>query len=190
MIDPILNHPFKAPVDQITIEEIAHSLSRQCRFMGYVDDFYSVAQHSVILFKWFRENNAPISIQQWALMHDACEAFIQDIPSGKGGYKQSLFIDYDGGINTMDDLERITQAKIGKRFNLSPKDYPPEEVMNGDKRIIADEFFYMRTLFPPTYELQIILKEIKPLEVGRIVSWKPNDAKEIFLAAARRLNIE
>jgi hypothetical protein len=62
--------------DDILIEDIAHALSHQCRFGGHIPKFYSVAQHSV-----FCANNPFISKKLEALMHDASEAYLLDIPS-------------------------------------------------------------------------------------------------------------
>lgn len=60
----------------LNIEDIAHSLSMQVRFGGHLPKPYTVAQHcymaSIIAD---REN------QLTALMHDASEAYLLDIPS-------------------------------------------------------------------------------------------------------------
>jgi len=69
-------NPFEPTPDQITIEDIAHSLSMQCRFAGHLPKFYSVAQHSVEC-----SNMVNSHFQLQALMHDASEAYLLDIPS-------------------------------------------------------------------------------------------------------------
>ena len=42
-------YPLNPCMDDIDIIDIAHSLSLQCRFTGHLSEFYSVAQHSVMV---------------------------------------------------------------------------------------------------------------------------------------------
>ena len=60
--------------EQITIQDISAGLSKICRFSGQITRFYSVAQHSVILSKIVPDN-----LKRVALLHDASEAYLQDI---------------------------------------------------------------------------------------------------------------
>ncbi|MGV8136511.1 MAG: hypothetical protein AB2L20_14980 [Mangrovibacterium sp.] len=73
LIDPLNPDP-----DQICIEDIAHALSNICRFGGHSRMFYSVAQHSVRCSQHFNETD-PEALA--ALLHDASEAYLMDIPS-------------------------------------------------------------------------------------------------------------
>lgn len=65
----------------ISISDIAQSLSRLPRFNGHTEEFYSVAQHSVLVSLLLEERCYCPFIQFVGLMHDATEAYTSDIPS-------------------------------------------------------------------------------------------------------------
>jgi len=67
---------FDPKPEMICIEDIAHSLANQCRFGGHLPKFYSVAQHSIFCSKM-----AGVDYKLQALLHDASEAYLLDIPS-------------------------------------------------------------------------------------------------------------
>lgn len=67
---------FNPDPEQICIEDIAHALANQCRFSGHTSKFYSVAQHSVMVSR-----RVPDRFKLQALMHDASEAYMLDIPT-------------------------------------------------------------------------------------------------------------
>lgn len=67
---------FDATEGMLAIEDIAHALSQQCRFAGHLTRYYSVAQHCI--------NCANLALPEHklaALLHDASEAFLLDIPT-------------------------------------------------------------------------------------------------------------
>lgn len=66
--------------EQVNIVTIAHALSQQNRFGGHTAHPYSVAQHSLVCLELARLWNLSPSVQLQALMHDAAEAYIVDVP--------------------------------------------------------------------------------------------------------------
>lgn len=67
--------PLDPRPDEIHIEDIAHSLSLQCRFAGHTLVHYSVGEHSYLLSTLCSPDNA-----LWGLLHDAAEAYLVDLP--------------------------------------------------------------------------------------------------------------
>lgn len=93
---------FETDPETISIEDIAHGLSNHCRFGGQLPEFYSVAQHCIECF-----HIAPDEYKKEALLHDASEAYINDIASP---IKKEL-PDYNM-------LEYKLMSTIAKKFNF------------------------------------------------------------------------
>lgn len=108
------------PAD-VRITDIAHALSNLCRFGGHVNKFYSVAEHSVHVSYLVPEKYALT-----ALLHDATEAYIVDLPRP---IKQQL-PDY----KRLED--RVWQA-IAARFGLCTEQ--PECVKHADNAMLLAE---------------------------------------------------
>jgi hypothetical protein len=72
--------PLDARADELAIEDIAHALSMACRYAGHCLQFYSVAEHSVHICRWLRQQGSNTDTQLKGLMHDAPEAYLVDVP--------------------------------------------------------------------------------------------------------------
>jgi 5'-deoxynucleotidase YfbR-like HD superfamily hydrolase len=105
-----------ATIDDIDVEDIATALSNICRFAGHLPEFYSVAQHSVLV-----SQIVPPEFAFEALMHDAAEAYCQDIPAPL----KALLPDYQRMETYIDGLIRfkfgisLEQAAVVKYADLT-----------------------------------------------------------------------
>ncbi len=141
------------------IVDIAHGLSNICRFGGQCQAFYSVAQHSVYVSHLVTLEN-----RFAALMHDAAEAFLGDIPRPL----KRLLPDYRA-------LEDLTERAIATRFRFRwPMD---PEIKEADKAMLAAEQLQLmrnRDGWSDTKGVQAAGIDIIP--------WDPPEAKRQFLA--------
>lgn len=74
-------NPLALQPEDIRIEDIAHHLSNICRYTGACPLNYNVAQHSVLISWRFETRGAGRELQLAGLLHDAGEAYLNDIAS-------------------------------------------------------------------------------------------------------------
>ena len=108
--------------DSICIEDIAHALSHVNRFAGHLEKPYSVAQHSFHV-----ANNVSKEFKLAALLHDASEAYIGDMPSP---FKK-LMPDYK---KIEDQIMTAISLKFGFQYPL------PKEVKTVDGEFLWVEW--------------------------------------------------
>jgi len=116
--------PLDPRVEEIRIEDIAHSLSLQCRYAGHTRDFYSVAQHSVIVSEICDPEDAI-----WGLLHDGGEAYLIDLPRP---------IKHLPDLSAYRAAERALQAVIMERFGIRTPE--PESVQRADRAMLWIEY--------------------------------------------------
>ena len=73
-------NPVKPDKELLNIEDIAHSLSMQCRANGHYKTFFSVAAHCVVCAKEAVARGYSKRLVLACLLHDATEAYISDVP--------------------------------------------------------------------------------------------------------------
>ncbi len=155
--------PLDPREDDLDIEDIAHSLSRQCRFNGHCRDFYSVAEHAVRVSRAVSENHA-----LWGLLHDAGEAYLTDLPRP-----------IKDQIGIYRDLENQLLKVVARRYGLR---WPiPVEVDVADTALLITEARDLLVAPPVPWGL-----EAEPLEEV-IVPWSMDEAKSVFLARFEEL---
>ncbi|HGE8299586.1 TPA: HD family hydrolase, partial [Serratia marcescens] len=145
-------------LDAIDIDDIAQALSNICRFAGHLDDFYSVAQHSVLVSRL-----VPPELALEALLHDASEAYCQDIPAPL----KALLPDYR-------DIEASVDNVIRSLFGL-PLAHSPE-VKHADLVMLATE---RRDLGIDDGDKWDILDGIAPTDEFVIHPLNPRQARQL-----------
>ncbi len=72
-------NPLEPQTDEISIFDIAHSLSYMCRANGHIKNFFSVAQHCINCSFEAKARGFSEKLQLALLLHDASEAYLADI---------------------------------------------------------------------------------------------------------------
>jgi 5'-deoxynucleotidase YfbR-like HD superfamily hydrolase len=156
------------------LDDIAHALSNLCRFAGHTKQFYSVAQHSVLVARIVAANaavNAEFTEADYnmltavALFHDASESVLADLPAPV----KVLVPEYKR-------LEKNVQAWIMRTMGLSEEE--PDLVKTADKVAVATESYY---LLGENTE-----PRLQPLKMT-ILPLHPATAKGEFISAASEL---
>jgi hypothetical protein len=68
-------------VDMVDERDLAHSLAHICRFNGHTSEYFSVAQHCVLVADLLRHKGFSPLHQFQGLLHDSSEAYLCDLPS-------------------------------------------------------------------------------------------------------------
>jgi hypothetical protein len=151
--------PMDPRADEIYIEDVAHALSMACRYAGHCRRFYSVAEHCVLMARQVAPEH-----RLWALLHDASEAYLTDVPRPVKpflpGYREA---------------EDRLMGAICERFGLTPG--MPAEVKRVDSAILNDE--RAQNMCHSRFDWSI---DPTPLGVT-LQFWEPAEAERQFLAA-------
>lgn len=116
--------PLDPRPDDVDIRDIARSLSMMCRYAGHVRKFYSVAEHCCHIFDAVADLDDEVRL--WALLHDASEAYLVDVPRPVKPH-----------LTNYREIEDAVMQSVAQRFGLmSPM---PGVIKDLDRRILADE---------------------------------------------------
>ena len=164
--------PLEPVAEDVEIEDIAHALSNQCRFGGHCRVFYSVAQHSCVVADVVAALGEGPEAQLWALLHDASEAYLLDLPHPIK-HRTELGEAYRA-------IEAPLQAAICDRFGLPVES--PAAVKEADRAVLASErLAFMRDAgdWPELEGVEAIDLLLEP--------WLPARAAREFLERFARL---
>lgn len=145
----------KLTEDDICLDDIAHHLSKICRYGGAMDFdlHYSVANHCIALCQYAIDTNESEDLQRALLMHDASEYLLGDMVTA---VKEQL-PDYRG-------LEKKVEQLIISKYSLPPINSEVWDfVKYYDTRILLDE---ARQFLPDHVQVfQNQLYGVKPLDI-------------------------
>lgn len=154
--------------DNIIINDIAVSLSNICRFAGHLSQFYSVAQHAVLCSQL-----VPAEFAFEALMHDASEAYCQDIPAPL----KRLLPDYQR-------MEEKVDVAIREKYNLPQ--FMSTPVKYADLVMLATE---RRDLGLDDGSFWPVLEGIPATDMFRVTPLAPGQAYEQFIERFNELSV-
>lgn len=121
---------------QVDPIDLAHSLSLINRFNGHTKFPYSVAQHSLLGAKWMLESGESSTYALYFLLHDAHEAYLGDITRPVMKYfGQSM----TSARREIEGKMARWQRVIIERFDLEPRAFSMEKVVETDERMLATE---------------------------------------------------
>lgn len=146
----------------IFVDDIAQGLSQVCRFAAQSSEFYSVAQHSVLVSRL-----VPQKYARWGLMHDAAEAFMGDMARPL----KRLIPQYK-------ELEIRLMKAIAERFDLP---WPqPDCVKEADQVALALEGSKFMAGREDEYGISTLGKQIG-MAVNAVFSATPREGRTMFL---------
>jgi len=159
--------PLDPRAGEVHVIDIAHALANACRFGGHCEQFYSVAEHSVLV-----SLVVPQRLALAALLHDASEAYVVDIPRPikpyLAGYKE---------------IEAQVQAAVHERFGIGPLDNSDQQaIKDADNAVLLAEADQIMKDHPAPWSVPG-----EPAKV-RVTCWVPDRAKELFLARWAEIN--
>jgi len=157
---------------------------RQGRFSGQTPQFYTIAQHSVLVMEILRPLARTLGgargeqLLRCGLMHDAAEAFIHDITRPL----KILLPDYRR-------VEAVLETRIARRFGIEWTANRHQQVKRADLIALAIE---KRDLLGITDPWPVVADiESQELAHHRITrAWHPDEAQDAFLAAFRMLGLD
>lgn len=152
-------YPLDPRPEDIDPVDIAHALAMICRYGGHCREFYSVAEHCVLMSHAVAPEDA-----LWALLHDAGETYVGDMVRP---LKHSLPAYRVAEDNIM--------TAVCDRFGL--EHLCPPSVKEADLRILHDERNALMGHPPLPWTA---IEQVKPLGVT-IHCWSPPRASSEYL---------
>lgn len=181
-------NPINPTVDMIHLEDIATALSNNCRWSGHTPEPYSIAQHSIMVMAVLEivlGKSCTNEMRRQALLHDASEAYMCDIPAP---LKQQM-PEYE---RIEEGLQKTIAIKFGVRFPWN------EAVHLADKASMVvleapicdkkrDWFSYYDETEPYRSWIKALEARALPMMTDKV--WPAYVARSVFMEAAEALEL-
>lgn len=158
-------NPYELERENFDPRIIAQTLSRTCRFWGQTSEFYSVAQHCLVMESLFDD----IELKKWAMGHEVFEGLTgMDVPSPikHSPAMESYRLAEDRCLDLFSDI-----------YNLSKP--TPKEIKIADDRLkvtealrfMSNNHYWLEMAQP--FKLSIIGKplDMKEAEIAFLTRW-------------------
>jgi len=173
-------HLYGDDPDDICLEDIAHATGNLCRYTGHVREFYSVAEHMVLVSNIIRAYGGSLMEQREGHMHDATEAYLCDIAAP---FKAELGKYYE--------LEAMVWKRIAAKYGLPEVHSPIVKTadwtalfIEAKHLVVADHTKWKGyDLHGPAAE-DFMINHPEIVSVGH----NPKSAKTLWLDEYKRLN--
>ena len=169
--------PLDPRIEDISIEDIAHALSLQCRFAGHCRTFYSVAEHSVrvsLLIEAWNVREGYSGAWRYtsclaALLHDASEAYCIDVPRPLKPY-----------LTGYKAIEADVMSAVERWAGLNPGACSVPAIKHADEVLLATE---ARDLMKITHPWHLKAEPLPDV----ILPWWSHTAESRFIARFNEL---
>ena len=143
-------YPLDPRPEDVTLEDIMHSLSMQVRYTGHAPEAYTIAQHSVLVShraQHLAEQHGMVKsycvdAARYGLLHDATEAYLVDVPRP---IKPML--------KNYAEIEAQVMVAIALRFGLG-EEAPEVKQADNDTLIAEAAMFFPEELRPAPWSVK------------------------------------
>jgi len=165
-------------IEQVRLRDIAHSIGLQCRYMGHCSQFYSVAEHSVLVSELAQACGENLLTVRCCLLHDVHEAFVGDFPSP-----------LKRAVPELGEYERKVEVSVHDAFGLPYEDDPVWKLVK-HYDIMALHMEAVLLLRSPEWVDDDILDQVPgEFRHGGVRGWNPEIATEMFMRRCTQLSI-
>lgn len=154
----------RADHEQVDIEDIVNATSKICRFSGNCSTFYSVAEHSVRVTR-----RLPPHLQLAGLLHDACEAYLSDVPKPVKDLPEM-----EGYMVVEADIMRAIEYHFGLPQNVLESD----EIKQADHEMVCIEARCLMSPLRPDWPLRYLPSVPELMEFSVTGGWTPPEAAD------------